>query len=409
MTRIAHIDINSYFATVLQQENPRLQGKPLGILKDTGRTCIIAASKEAKARGITTGCHLREARSLVPELITLPAKFSIYLDFTKRLKKVFCALAPRVDIFSLDEAFIDLSDCHHLYPDPIAFGKLAQKQIKAELGEWVTANVGISYTRLLAKLAGEVSPKGSVTEITPENKDSFLMKASFKDICGVGRRLEHKLKSHHITHPYELNFCTFEELEPLVGALWAKELLRIARGEDSSVLRFIDMRRDQEMKSVGRTITGFKLTDSEEVIQQTLYNLCEEVISKVRQMDMAGRHVAAFLMGENKSWYRHVTLKHYVSHTPEFFHLLYDEFYRAWQRDFKVIRFGVFLGGLKKMNEVPIPLFPTWHKQEQIHQALDQINQKYGLFTIRPATLTNCPLIRPEVTGFLGDRKYHGL
>lgn len=406
---IAHIDINSYFATMMQQENPSLRGKPVGVVKDVGRTCIIAASKEAKLLGVGTGSRLQDIKYQVPDLVLVPAAFDLYLDATKRLKKIFSALAPTIDIFSLDEAFIDLSDCQNLYPDLTQFGRLAQDLIKKELGEWVTCNVGIGPTRLLAKLAGEMSAKGSVTIINDQNKDVFLASAKFEDVCGIGYALSKKLKLRGITNPYQLNFCDFEDLNSLVGPFWARELLQIAKGEDSSTLRGIDDRRDQDMKSVGRTITGFKLTDDEEVIKQTIYNLCDEATHKVRQMNMAGRHVGILMMGEDQSWYRHKTLKYYIRHSDELFSLLYDGFYRSWQREFKVIKFGVFLSNLKKMDQVPTRLIDDWVKKEKLYQALDSVNDRYGLFTLRPATLTKAKLIRPEVTGFLGDKRFHGL
>jgi len=409
MSTIVHVDINSYFATVMQQENPKLRGKPVGVIKDVGRTCIIAASKEAKLRGVKTGSRLQDIKYLVPDLILIPAAFDLYLDLTKKLKKIFTSLSPNVDVFSLDEAFIDISDCHQLYPDSVAFGKLIQDQIKKVLGEWVTCNVGISYTRLLAKLAGEISPKGSISIIDENNKDLYLASAGFESICGIGYRLSKKLKLRGITNAYQLNFFEYQDLQSLVGPFWAKELLEIAQGRDSSTLRQVEQRRDQEMKSVGRTITGFRLTDDEEVIKQTIYNLCEEAAHKVRQMDMAGRQVSILLTGEDQVWYQHKTLKYFIHHTDEMFQILYEGFYQNWQRNFKVIKFGVFLGQLQKMNQVPIRILDDWEKKEKIYQALDQINDRYGLFTLRPATLTKAKLIRPEVTGFLGDKRFHGL
>jgi DNA polymerase-4 len=407
--RIVHVDINSYFATMLQQENPYLRGKPVGVVKDVGRTCIIAASKEAKKLGITTGCRLAEAKVLAPNIITVPAEFDLYLDCTRRMKRVFTSLVPDVDIFSLDEAFLDLTHCQTIFPDLIAFGRLMQQKIKEELGEWVTCNVGISYTRLLAKMAGEMSPKGSVTEITPNNRDSYLASASFRDVCGIGFALEKKLASIGVTNPYQLNFCTLTELENLVGPFWSQELLNIAKGNDSHTLSLIPKRRSQPMKMVGRSITGYRLTDDENVIKQTIYNLCTEAAAKVRQMNMAGRHVGIYLLGQNQSWMAHKTHQRYICHTHDLFDLLYNELYLKWERHFQVIKFGIFLGNLKPISEVPISLFPAWHQQERVYQALDAVNEKFGLFTLRPATLVDFKVFRPEVTGFLGDKTYYGL
>jgi len=404
--RILHIDINSYFATLLQQENPFLRGKPVGVLKSAGRTCIIAASKEAKKKGVKTGCYLKEARQLAPDLITVPAEFDRYLDCTKRLKKLFDSLSPDVDIFSLDEAFVDLTYCSTLYPDAHEFAQQVQQKIKADLGEWVTCNIGISHNRLLAKIASEITPPDSIFEINGDNKDAILAKVEFKDVCGIGSRLGAKLGRLGIHHPYAINFWSEEDLADFFGPFWSKELKRIGAGEDSHILSLVDRNRDHEMKSVGRTITGYKLCDSELEIKQTLYNLMEELIYKVRKMDMAGRHVGICLWGHDESWYAHRTLKYYVRHTQELFELLYNQSYSSWDRSFKVIKYGVFLNQLKPMSQISQCLLPSWNRQEKISQALDHLTEKYGLFTVKPGLLTNFKMIRPEVTGYLGDKKY---
>lgn len=407
--RIAHIDINSYFATLLQQENPLLRGKPVGVLKSEGRSCIIAASKEAKKLGVRTGDYLKNIGSLAAKLTLVPAEFDRYLDCTKRLKRLFDSLAPDVDIFSLDEAFVDLTHCQHLYPDMHVFGSLVQQTIKAELGEWVTCNVGLSHNRLLAKVASEISDPDSVFEINEHNKDAILARVEFKDVCGIGARLEKKLRMLGIEHPYSLNLWSEADLRPFFGPFWTPELKRIGRGEDSHILRLVDRKRDDAMKSVGRTITGYGLCDDERQIKQVLYNLTEELIHKVRKMDMAGRHIGISLWGHEVSWYAHRTLQYYVNHTRELFDLLYNGLYGPWQRSFKVIKYGVFLSHLKPMSQISQSLLPEWHKHERISQAIDKVTAKYGLFTIKPASLTNFKMIRPEVTGYLGDKKYYGL
>jgi hypothetical protein len=96
---IALIDMNAYFATLEQQANPLLRGKPVGVLKEAGRSCIIAASKEAKVKGVKTGCSVYDARMLCPDLITVPANFDRYFHNTQLLKSLFEELSPDVYVF----------------------------------------------------------------------------------------------------------------------------------------------------------------------------------------------------------------------------------------------------------------------------------------------------------------------
>lgn len=403
-----HVDINSYFATILQQENPMLRGKPVGILKGAGRSCIIAASKEAKKCGVKTGSRLKEALQLCPQLITLPAEFARYLDATKRLQAVFQQFSPDVFIYSLDEAFLNLSSCQrYLYPEISITGQAIQEAIKAELGQWVSCNVGVAPNRFLAKLASETAPTGTVQVVRTETLDLLLATTPFKSVCGVGHRLEEKLSRLGITNLYQLRFFKAEDLTPVVGQFWAGELLKMAYGQETHLLAQLD-HPPAHMKSVGRSITGFHLHNSEDEIKAVILNLIEEVTHKVRKMKLAGRYVWIKLYGSapHERWLAHQTLSYHIRHTKEMFDILYHQHYRHWQRSFKVIKFAVSLGLLEPLATTPQSLLPAWQTQDRISAAVDALSDRYGLFTVRSGLLTSRDIIKPEVTGFLGDREY---
>ncbi|HKY74126.1 MAG TPA: hypothetical protein VJ246_02320 [Patescibacteria group bacterium] len=400
-----HVDINSYFATLVQQENPVLRGKPVGILKSVGRTCVIAASKEAKACGVETGCRLQEAKKLCPNLIAVPAAFELYWSATHRLHALFQSFVPDVELFSLDEAFLNLSPCTRIYPNPYEFGRLIQQKIRETLGEWVTCNVGIAHSRLVAKMASEVSGKGSVTVVTKDDLLSFLANTPFKDVCGVGRGLERRLNTIGVTSLLQLHFIPDDALERAVGPFWIRELRKMSCGEDPAFLHRVET--EGHMKSVGRTMTGYGLCHDETVIRRTLLNLTTEVVMKVRTMGLAGRYVGVFLEGREQSWADHRTLPYYIQHTKEMFQLIYQHMYHSWTRTFPILRFGVSLSHLKPQSDIQQPLLPEWHKQERIERAITTAATKFGLFTVRPATMLDSDsVIRPEVTGYLGDKKY---
>ena len=408
---ILHIDVNSYFASLMQQENPYLRSRPVGIIKDHGRTCLIAASKEAKTRGIKTGMSRGEAQKLCPNLICLPARFDFYLDATHQLNHIFSQVAPHYYIYSLDEAFIDISDCRqYLYSHPLTLAHQLQERIKSKLGEWVTCNVGISHNRLLAKLASETAPQGTIKIIDESNLDVELATVDMADVCGIGYRLTEKLRRWGVNHPYQLRFFDPLDLTTLVGPFWAQELQKIAYGRETHLLSLID-RSVTHMKSVGRSITGYRLFDDEFQIKNIIRNLIEEITHKARQMRLAGRQVWIGLWGHRQFWQAHQTLTEFIQYSQPMFNIIYHQLYQTWSRNFPIITFAVRLGLLQSQFNQPPSLFDDQqqHQQRIITQAVDQINDRYGLFTIRPASLLNHSLIRPEVTGFLGDRQYYGL
>jgi DNA polymerase IV len=407
---VLHVDINSYFATMLQQENPHLRGKPVGVLKAEGRSCVIAASKEAKARGVETGCRLVDAYPRCPDLITVPAAFDSYLSTTRQLQTIFQNIAPNYFIYSLDEAFIEIAECiPHLYTTPEQCAQQLQTAIKDTLGEWVTCNVGIARNRLLAKMASETGAKGSISIVATEDEDVLLATTTFKDVCGIGYRLGAKLEAMGVTTPYQIRFYSQADLEPTFGPFWAAELLRIAYGEESHNLALLDRPPQPHMDSVGRSITGFRLHNDENEIRSILLNLMEEVTYKARQMDLAGRYVSIHLYGHEDHWRAHKTLTTHVRHTTEMFDILYHQLYENWHRTFPIIKFAVRLGMLTPLNQTPVPLYHPWHQQAAKYKAMDAVNKRYGLFTLRSASLLNRHIIRPEVTGYLGDRIYLGL
>lgn len=403
---ILHIDINSYFATLLQQETPALRHKPVVVVKDLGRTCVIAASKEAKLKGISTGCSLAEAYCHAPDLIEMPAEFEMYWSATKQLKNLFESLAPNIEIFSLDEVFIDYQPVQRLYRSPHVFAQIVQNQIKQTLGDWVTCNVGIAENRFLAKMSGETSPKGSISQVTEENKTTLLATTPFTDVCGIGLRLSRRLSRLGVAVPYQINFIPDDMMRQLFGPFWSVELRKMGRGEEPLFLQRLPD-PPAHMKSISRSITGYKLSRSQELIIATLYNLSEEVVYKMRKMELAGRMVFVSLSGDDQRWGQHVTLQYYVRHISEMFGLIRHKLYPQWGQKFPVIRLRVGVSLLKPWDEVQNCWFPSWWRQERISQATDELTNRYGLFTVTSGLLLDKEKIRPEVTGFLGDKKFH--
>lgn len=402
---IVHVDINSYFATLLQQETPALRGKPVVVLKDVGRSCVIAASKEAKLKGIKTGCSLAEAHQLAPDVIEMPAAFDLYWSATKQLKALFEACAPQVELFSLDESFLHFTPLKKLYHSPIEFGEMVQQRIKETLGEWVTCNVGIAKNRFLAKMSGETAPKGSITVVTEDNVQAMLASTTFDSVCGIGFRLGARLERMGVTVPYQINFIPDDMLFELFGPYWSVELRKMGRGEEPAMLQRAETELPH-MKSVGRSITGYKLCKNERVLKSTLYNLTAEVMYKVRSMQLAGRVVSIYLSDKEHRWGTHVTLQRYVRHTEEMFDIVWNQLYAKWPKDFAVIKLAVGLHLLKPWEELQDCWFPDWWKREKVSTAVDAITQKYGLFKVTSGLLLDTQIIRPEVTGFLGDKKF---
>jgi hypothetical protein len=127
---------------------------------------------------------------------------------------------------------------------------------------------------------------------------------------------------------------------------------------------------------------------------------------KVRKMQLAGRVVSIYLSDKENRWGTHITLQHYVRHTSEMFDIIWNKLYAQWPKNFSVIKLAVSLSMLKPWDELQDCWFPEWWQQEKVAGAVDAITEKYGLFTVTSGLLLKTDIIRPEVTGFLGDKKF---
>ena len=207
MRIILHLDMDSYFASVEQQFNQKLVGKPVGVLKALGRTCVIAASREAKKFGVKTGTTVWDAKILCPQIVFVPANFDRYFLVTKKFIAICENFSPYIEVFSIDELFMDVTESQKFFGGVQNLCDQIKKQIKEQIGEYITCTIGISYNRLLAKLASGINKPDGLFEITFENRAQVLFSVKLTDICGIGFRLGKRLLSMGIK-----NFKTLQEI-----------------------------------------------------------------------------------------------------------------------------------------------------------------------------------------------------
>jgi len=416
MKTILHLDMDSFFASVEQQSNPRLIGKPVGVIKGPGRTCIIAASREAKKLGIKTGTTTYDAKQIYPKIILVPADFDKYFSVTKKFIEICSRYSPDLEVFSIDELFLDITQTSKFFCGKFAVCRRIKEDIKKEIGEYITCSIGISYNRLLAKLASGINKPNGIFEITPESRDEILFSVKLTDVCGLGSRLEKRLYDMGITNFKSLREVPLECLEASLGPFWPKELKRLSYGEDDSLLIRVGdpPAGGSKMKSVSRTFTLYENTTDLKMIKATLRNLCEEASWKAREMGMMGREVGMGVRGSNLSNlsglgylgdYRYKTLKYFIDCGGDVFKIVWRLFEETrWEGSVRFL--GVWLGMLKPKSELTISLFPEEKRKENLVAAMDSVNNRFGELTLYPAVLLQSGLIRSEVNGFLGDKAF---
>ena len=381
---ILHLDMNSYFATMEQQAYPHLRGKPVGVAgKGPGeRTIISGASIEAKRMGVKGVMSTWEAKKICPELIIVPANYDRYIFTSKRIFSLLETLSPKIEIFSIDEAFMEINGS---YDDAILIAKQAKALIRRQIGEWVTCSVGISYGKTLAKLASELQKPDGLTVIKPEGFTDIAKKIPIEDLCGIGRRLAPKLHQLGVSTIFEMGRIPKSTLTTTFGDFTGSWMHNIGNGIDNNQLHsFRDL---PEEKSIGHAYTLPRDIASTEDIKSVLLYLSEKVGRRLRKKGLMGRTVSVYVrFGDGGGWGDRLTTQEYI--------LDGYQIYRAGERlveknsYLRPVRLvSITISNLSKQTNLTAPLFSDQVRYEKLLTAVDDINNRFGSFTIHRGRL----------------------
>lgn len=403
---ILHIDFDSYFASCEQQFDPKLRGRPIGVTAQNGRTCIIAASRQAKKLGIKSPSRTWEALRLVPNMIFVPAHFEKYWEITQKFLNICKDFSPYVELFSLDEVFMDITATQDLFGGKYELINKIRTRIKNEIGEYITVSVGISHNKLLAKLGSGINKPNGILEITTENIWEVYGRVRLTDFCGIGRRIENRLNHLRIYTPLELHDTPLSVLIREFKDVEGHFLKNLGDGLDDSVV--VPYYFASETKSVGRSYCLPENTYDQRLIMQNIYELCEEISLKLRRIAKKGRTVFLYL-GGNRSMHGRKTIMNHFDSTAEIFKLC-QSLYNEWEWDKSdneqqmVRQISISVGNLEDSKNLTLLLFESQDKKNKASKIVDKINEKFGDHTIRNGFLLYGPNLKTVPNGFMADK-----
>jgi len=407
MSLILHIDFDSYFASCEQQFDPKLRGKPIGVTAQNGRTCIIAASREAKKLGVKSPSRTWEAQRIIPDMAFVPAHFEKYWEITQKFLDICKDFSPYVELFSLDEVFMDITATENLFGGKYLVIDKIRERIKNEIGEYITVSVGISHNKFLAKLGSGMNKPSGLTEITVKNLLEIYAKTKLTDFCGIGRRIENRLNSLGIYTPLDLHKTPLDVLVKEFKDVEGHFLYNLGQGNDDSVV--VPYYFPSETKSVGRSYCLPQNTYDQRVIVQTIFELCEEISIKLRRLNKKGRTVHLYLGGE-RSEHGRKTITEYIDNGAEIFKLC-QLLYKEWEWDKvsdieqKMVRqISISVGNLTDSKNLTLSLFGNEDKKSKVSKTVDKINEKFGDHTIRNGFLLYGPNLKTVPNGFMADK-----
>ncbi len=405
MRAILHIDMNAFFASVEQRANPALRGRPMAVIGSMHRGVILSPSYEARVYGVKTGMTYGEARKACPEITMVTADSAKYSHACEQRIKIWSGFTPAVELFSIDEAFLDVTGCEALFGDPVRMAVLIKERTWEQME--LTCSIGIGPNKLLAKLGSDMQKPDGLVLIDPRDVDAVLEDLPVKEICGIGPNLTRSLAAMSIRTCGELRRTPFRRLAARFGVV-GERLSDMARGIDDDPVVPLEAQEAEESKSMGHSMTLDEDCSDIAAIERHLLQLSEKVGRRLRRGLYSGRTVTVTLRySDFHTFSRQRRLRHAVNHGLDIYAAA-AAILRELDLRQAVRLVGVSVSSLER-NVEQMPLFADERKRKFIAHAMDEINDRYGHFTVTWGTLAEryrherviSPAWRPA-----GDREY---
>ncbi|MEO0062400.1 MAG: polymerase [Pseudomonadota bacterium] len=283
LRKIIHVDMDAFFASVEQRDNPALRGKPVAVGGSGGRGVVAAASYEARRFGVHSAMPSVTAQRLCPDLIFCKPRFDVYADVSRQIRAVFLHFTPHVEPLSLDEAYLDVTEDLRGIGSATRIAELIRQRIREDTG--LTASAGVSYNKFLAKLASDQNKPDGMCIIRPGEGAAFVQSLPVRRFHGIGPRGAEKMAALGIATGADLAGKDIAFLRAHFGS-FADYLFRACRGIDLRPVRANRIR-----KSIGGERTFHDDISSGAALREALENIIDIVWDRIADKDSRGRTV----------------------------------------------------------------------------------------------------------------------
>src|ERR671937_1023434 len=277
---ILHADVDSFYASVEQRDDPSLRGRPVIV----GAGVVLAASYEAKARGVRTAMGGALARRLCPQAVVVSPRMSAYSEASNALYEVFEETASRVEGLSIDEAFLDVRGVRRLSGTPVEVAVRLRREVRERVG--MPISIGVARTKFLAKVASGVAKPDGLLVVPPERELTFLHRLPVERLWGVGDITAAKLRAHGIATVGQVAVLDESVLVARLGRAAGRQLYALARNRDARSVR-VGRRRG----SIGAQCALGRGRRSREAVEAVLLGLVDRVTRRMPAAHRVGRTV----------------------------------------------------------------------------------------------------------------------
>ena len=388
---IFHIDVNSAFlsweSVARLREDPAaldLRTIPSAVGGDASKRhgIVLAKSTPAKASGVATGEPLAQALRKCPSLVVVPSHYELYVSFSRKLIHLLEDYTPDIEKFSIDEAFLDMTETIHLFGSPVETADAIRRRVREELG--FTVNVGIAPNKLLAKMASDFEKPDRTHTLFREEIPSKMWPLPIRDLFLVGGAAQRKMEAMGLRTIGDLARCDLELLRSQLGDKYSRQIHRYANGIDDEPVE----ERAAVNKGYGNRITLARDVSDTETACQVLLSLAETVGARLRADHVLCNQVCV----ELRDWrFRSSSHQGALQFPTDSTSVIYEEACRLLREfwDGTPVRLiGIRTGKISDHAFVQMSLFETEQdrKRLKMEQAVDQIRSRFGTDSIKRAS-----------------------
>ena len=383
MRKILHIDMDAFYASIEQRDNPALKGQPVIVGGDAEKRGVVsAASYEARAFGVHSAMPASQAKRLCPHGIFLPVRMDRYREVSGQIFEVFQEYTPLIEPLSLDESFLDVTGCESLFGPAPEIARAIKRKILIRTG--LTASAGIAPNKFLAKIASDWRKPDGLMEIKTDEVGAFLENLPISRLWGVGKSTEEILKGMGILRAGQLAQYPPEGIEKKLGK-FGLELIALARGEDERPVV-----PNEEAKSLSQEQTFTPDLQDRQVMEQILLDQAEQVGWELRKQNLRGQTIHLKVRYPD---FTLITRSQTLSFPTDAGMEIYRTAMRLLEKTEVLSRKARLLGvGVSNLCRRDAPrqrgLFDSYReKEEKSLEAVDKIWEKFGPEAIKRASL----------------------
>ncbi|ORW01695.1 DNA polymerase IV [Mycobacterium kyorinense] len=371
---ILHADLDSFYASVEQRDEPALRGRPVIV----GGGVVLAASYEAKAYGVRTAMGGGQARRLCPHAVVVPPRMSAYMRASDAVFDVFRDTTPLVEPISVDEAFLDVSGLQRVSGSPVQIAARLREDVRERVGLPIT--VGIARTKFLAKVASREAKPDGLLLVPPERELAFLHPLPVRRLWGVGAVTAEKLRAHGIETVADVAELSESMLASLVGRAMGHQLYALSRNLDRRRVSTAVRRRSiGAQRALGRA--GNTMSPAE--VDAVVITLIDRITSRMRKAGRTGRTVVLRLRFDDFTRAsRSHTLPWATSSTPIILaaarRLVASAAPLIAERGLTLVGFAVAEIDRSGAEQLLLPFTPAETRPPAIDAAVDRVRDRYG-------------------------------